>query len=129
MCIFCDIADHKIPSYTLYEDEQVIVFFDIQPTSYGHCLVVPKTHCTSFLDCPETIRDHVFKVAQTIANRLCDTLHCDGINVLTNIHEAAGQTVEHFHVHLIPRYKDNDTVTIEFQSIDPVDFEDLLKKF
>ncbi|MBB5183469.1 HIT family protein [Catenisphaera adipataccumulans] len=127
MCIFCDIAAGKIPSNTLYEDDQVIAFFDINPTSYGHCLVVPKQHCESFLDCPADVRDHVFEVAQKLANRLCDVLHCDGMNVLTNINEAAGQSVMHFHVHLIPRYADNDTLTLEFHEIPEVDFEELLK--
>lgn len=128
MCIFCSIAKGDIPSHKIYEDETVISFFDINPTSYGHCLVVPKEHCSSFLDCPDHVRNHVFEIAQKIANQLETKLNCDGINILSNIHEAAGQSVEHFHVHLIPRYKDNDTVTIQFHEIDPVDFEELKTK-
>ncbi len=129
MCIFCDIVQGTIPNHTLYEDDQVLVFFDIAPTSYGHCLVVPKEHCDSFLDCPASVRDHVFEVAQKIANQLEKTLQCDGINVLTNVHEAAGQTVHHFHVHLIPRYtKGQDQVQIEFGKIDEVDFQKLIKQ-
>lgn len=128
MCIFCDIANGKIPSNTIYEDDTVICFFDVNPTSYGHCLVVPKQHCDSFLDCPADTRNHVFEVAQKIANQLEKTLHCDGINVLTNIHEAAGQSVHHFHVHLIPRYVDDDHLTLEFNSIGEVDFKELLEK-
>ena len=124
MCIFCDIANGKIGSHSLYEDESVLVFFDVNPTSYGHCLVVPKEHCQSFLDCPEDIRNHVFEVAQKTARQLEEKLHCDGINLLSNMHEAAGQSVEHFHVHLIPRYK-NDQEIIRFHPIDTVDFEKL----
>ncbi len=128
MCIFCDIVEGKIPNYTVYEDETVLCFFDVNPTSYGHCLVVPKEHCDSFLDCPAQVRDHVFEVAQKIANQLEGKLHCDGINVLSNIHEAAGQSVHHFHVHLIPRYSDHDSVTLEFGEIPTVDFEKLLNE-
>lgn len=130
MCVFCSIVKGDIPSNKLYEDDMVIAFFDINPTSYGHCLVVPKEHCDSFLDCPTKILDHVFEVAQKLANVLEEKLGCDGINVLTNIHEAAGQSVNHFHVHFIPRYanKDHDSVTIEFGEIEKVDFEDLLSK-
>ena len=128
MCIFCSIAKGDIPSHKLYEDDSVIVFLDVNPTSYGHCLVVPKEHCSSFLDCPASTRDHVFEVAQMIANKLEKNLKCDGINLLSSMHEAAGQSVEHFHVHLIPRYKNNDTVTLEFQAIEPVDFEEIKEK-
>lgn len=128
MCIFCSIVNGEIPSNKIYEDDMVIAFLDINPTSYGHTLVVPKKHCDSFLDCEEEVRDHVFKVAQQLANTLEEKLHCDGINILSNIHEAAGQSVSHFHVHLIPRYKDDDHVTIEFHEIDKPDFNELMQK-
>ena len=128
MCIFCSIVNGDIPSNKIYEDDMVIAFLDINSTSYGHTLVVPKKHCDSFLDCEEEVRDHVFKVAQQLANTLEEKLHCDGINILSNIHEAAGQSVSHFHVHLIPRYKDDDNVTIEFHEIDKPDFDELMQK-
>lgn len=128
MCIFCSIVNGEIPSNKIYEDDMVIAFLDINPTSYGHTLVVPKKHCDSFLDCEEEVRNHVFKVAQQLANTLEEKLHCDGINILSNIHEAAGQSVSHFHVHLIPRYKDDDHVTIEFHEIDKPDFNELMQK-
>jgi histidine triad (HIT) family protein len=128
MCIFCSIVNGEIPSNKVYEDDTVIAFLDVNPTSYGHTLVVPKEHCDSFLDCKDEIRDRVFKVAQQLANKLEKELKCDGINILTNIHEAAGQSVNHFHVHLIPRYKDHDSVTIEFSEIEKPNFEELLNK-
>lgn len=128
MCIFCSIVNGEIPSNKVYEDDTVIAFLDVNPTSYGHTLVVPKEHCDSFLDCKDEVRDHVFKVAQLLANKLETQLKCDGINILTNIHEAAGQSVNHFHVHLIPRYKDHDSVTIEFSEIEKPNFEELLNK-
>lgn len=126
MCIFCDIANGVIPSHTIYKDESVICFLDVNPASYGHCLVVPKEHCNSFLGCPDEARNHVFEVAQKIANHLEQTLHCDGINIISNIHETAGQSVHHFHVHLIPRYTSGDQLTLEFGTIGDVDFKELL---
>ena len=128
MCIFCQIASGEIPSHKIYEDESVIAFFDIQPTSYGHALVVPKKHFDSFLTCdPETLH-HVFEVAQALANRFKDTLNCDGVNILSNCGSAAGQSVEHFHVHIIPRYEDSpkENINIQFNEIGTVDFESLL---
>ena len=128
MCIFCEIAKGAIPSHKLYEDEQVIAFFDINPTSYGHALVVPKEHCDSFLTCKKETLDHVFEVAQALANRLKENLNCEGVNILTNCGSAAGQSVEHFHVHIIPRYEDSpkDNVHIQFGEIGEINFEALL---
>ena len=127
MCIFCSIVNKEIPSHCIYEDDTVFAFLDINPTAKGHTLVIPKEHCTSFLDCPATLSNHVFEVAQMLANRLEKQLNCDGINMLSNIHEAAGQSVEHFHVHLIPRYK-GDTEIIHFHETKDIDFEELKRK-
>lgn len=127
MCIFCSIVQKEIPSHLIYEDDQVIAFLDINPTAVGHTLVVPKEHCDSFLDCPDDLRNHVFEVAQELANKMEKALQCDGINVVSNIHEAAGQSVHHFHVHLIPRYK-GDQEIISFHETKDVDFEALKEK-
>lgn len=127
MCIFCSIVQKEIPSHQIYEDDLVIAFLDINPTSLGHTLVVPKEHCDSFLDCPDKVRNHVFEVAQKLANKMEKALHCDGINILSNVHEAAGQSVSHFHVHLIPRYKDDQEI-IHFHETSDIDFEDLKEK-
>ena len=126
MCIFCMIANGEIPSYKVYEDDSVLAFLDVNPTAYGHTLVIPKQHCDSFLDCPNDVRDHVFEVAQMIGNRLEKNLECDGINVLSNVHEAAGQSVHHFHVHLIPRYEGKDVIQVGFGSIGDVDLNKVL---
>ena len=128
MCIFCEIAKGSIPCYKVYEDDSVLAFFDINPTSYGHTLVIPKEHCDSFLTCPSETLKHVLEVAQMLANKLKDNLNCDGINILSNIGEAAGQSVTHFHVHIIPRYEDSpkDNVQIKFGEIGPLDFDALL---
>ncbi len=128
MCIFCEIVSGNIPARIVYEDDQVIACLDVAPTSYGHTLVVPKQHVESFLDCPEELLDHVMKVAQELANRLKNNLNCDGINVLTNVGEAAGQSVHHFHVHLIPRYEDSakENVNFKFGEIGEIDLDTLL---
>ena len=130
MCVFCEIAKGNIPSNKIYEDDIVLAFFDINPTSYGHALVIPKEHFDSFLTCPDEIQNHVFHVARQIANQLKNTLHCDGFNILSNVGECSGQTIHHFHVHIIPRYENSkkDSVNISFGEIDKVDFETLLKE-
>ena len=126
MCIFCSIVKGEIPNYTIYEDDTVLAFLDVNPTTYGHTLVIPKEHCDSFLECPEQVRNHVFEVAQMIANKMEKVLKCDGINLLSNIHEEAGQSVNHFHVHLLPRYTGKNTVTIQFNPIDPVNYQEII---
>lgn len=128
MCIFCEIANGNIPANVVYEDDQVIAFLDVAPTSYGHTLVVPKQHTESFLDCDPALLHHVMDVAQQLSNKLMNNLNCDGINVLTNVKEAAGQTVPHFHVHLIPRYEDSakENVKFQFGEIDKIDAEQLV---
>lgn len=128
MCIFCSIVNKEIPNYTIYEDESVLAFLDVNPTAKGHTLVIPKTHYDSFIECDSKDLHHVMVVAQKIAKKMESELPCDGINVLTNIRQAAGQSVNHFHIHLIPRYKDQDVVQIEFKPIDAVDFNEIIKK-
>ena len=127
MCIFCSIAKKEINSHLVYEDDTVLAFLDINPTAVGHTLVSHKEHYESFLECPAKLRDHVFEVAQMLAKKLEESLNCDGLNILSNVHEAAGQSVNHFHVHLIPRYK-GDTEIIHFHETENVDFEALKEK-
>ena len=112
-CIFCKIANGTIPSYKVYEDNDVIAFLDVNPASRGHTLVVTKEHFSNMTTCPKSILDKVFEVAQTIAQAQIAQLGATGVNVLTNVGESAGQTVHHFHVHVIPRY-DNDGLKLAF---------------
>ena len=104
-CIFCKIAAGEIPSATLYEDEEFRVFLDVAPASKGHMLVVPKTHYADIMEMPEELTAKAFVLAKTMAAKLEKELGCDGVNLVQNNHEAAGQTVFHFHIHVIPRYK------------------------
>lgn len=112
-CIFCKIATGDIPSYTLYEDEDFRVFLDLSPTDYGHALIIPKNHYPNIFALDDNIGAKIFPLAKKIASALKEALHCDGVNILQNNGEDAGQTLFHFHVHVIPRYK-GDKTKIEF---------------
>ena len=110
-CIFCKIAAGEIPSVTLYEDEDFRVILDIEPASKGHALILPKAHYANLYELPDELAAKVLVLAKKMVTALTDILGCDGYNVVQNNGAVAGQTVFHFHMHLIPRYK-NDTVTI-----------------
>lgn len=112
-CIFCKIAQGEIPSRTIYEDESFRVIFDIEPASKGHAIIIPKTHASDIFSLSEEEAKKVFLVAKKVATVLVKELKCDGINILQNNGEAAGQTVFHFHIHLIPRYN-KDSVHISW---------------
>lgn len=104
-CIFCKIANGEIPSATLYEDEEFRVILDLGPASKGHALILPKTHAANIYELPDETAGHAMILAKHMAARLTEALHCDGFNIVQNNGELAGQTVFHFHMHLIPRYK------------------------
>ena len=111
-CIFCKIGSGDIPSYKLYEDEDFKVFLDLSPTSYGHALIIPKEHYKNLFELDDTIASKALVLAKKVGAAMMNTLHCDGLNVLQNNGEAAGQTMFHIHIHLIPRYKEDDTKII-----------------
>ena len=104
-CIFCKIANGEIPSATLYEDEEFRVILDLGPASKGHALILPKEHYANVIALPEEVTAKAFILAKKMAAKMMEVLHCDGVNVVQNNGEAAGQTVFHFHIHLIPRYE------------------------
>lgn len=106
-CIFCKIANGEIPSKTLYEDEEFRVILDLGPAARGHALILPKCHYADLYELPENTASHVMVLAKKMASQITDRLHCDGFNLVQNNGEIAGQTVFHFHLHLIPRYKDD----------------------
>lgn len=112
-CIFCKLANGEIPTNALYEDDLVKVIFDLGPATRGHVLVIPKAHFDDVFSMDEATAAHVFTVAAKIAKALHEELGCDGMNILQNNGEIAGQTVFHFHMHIIPRYKD-DAVSIKW---------------
>ena len=110
-CIFCRIIGNEIPSTTLYEDDNFRVIMDISPAAKGHAIIVAKKHFANIFEMDEEIVSKAFGVATKVAKAMKEELMCDGMNILQNNGEAAGQTVFHFHIHLIPRFK-NDSVTI-----------------
>lgn len=112
-CIFCKIANGEIPSATLYEDEDFRVILDLGPASKGHALILPKQHAANLFELPDEIAAKALVLAKKIAYTLKEGLGADGINIVQNNGEAAGQTVFHFHMHLIPRYP-NDTVNVKW---------------
>lgn len=113
-CIFCKIANGEIPTTTIYENNEFRVFFDAAPASKGHCLIVPKQHYNDIFDMDAETGGKLFSLATAVARGLKKELNCDGMNVVQNSGTIAGQTVFHFHLHLIPRYV-GDTVNIGWQ--------------
>lgn len=110
-CIFCKISKGQIPSTTLYEDDNFRVIFDVGPASKGHALILPKKHFDDAFSMDEETASKVFAVAVKVAKAMKEVLNFDGMNIVQNNGTIAGQTVFHFHMHLIPRYK-GDTVNI-----------------
>lgn len=106
-CIFCKIANGEIPSKTLYEDERFRVILDLGPAAEGHALVLPKEHFANLYELPEDWCEKAFCLAKKMAAQMTEKLDCDGFNIVQNNGEVAGQTVFHFHIHMIPRYKDD----------------------
>ncbi len=104
-CIFCKIANGEIPSSTIYEDEDFRVFLDLGPAARGHALIVPKEHYANIYELEDTLCSRVFLLAKKLALHMTEVLHCDGFNIMQNNGAVAGQTVFHFHLHLIPRYE------------------------
>lgn len=105
-CIFCKIINGDIPSRTIYEDDDFKVIMDADPATKGHSLILPKDHYANLFEMPEDLAAKVLPLAKRLGADMCDKLKCEGMNVVQNNGEVAGQTVHHFHMHLIPRYTD-----------------------
>ena len=104
-CIFCKIANGEIPSNTLYEDDSFRVILDLGPASKGHSLILPKSHAANIYELPDETAAKAMVLAKKMATKMTEALKCDGFNIVQNNGEPAGQTVFHFHMHLIPRYE------------------------
>lgn len=114
-CIFCKLANGIFETNTVYEDEDFRAIMDISPAAKGHVIVLAKRHAANIFELPDEYVQRGFLVAKKIAQAVKKTVNCDGINILQNNGEAAGQTVFHFHIHVIPRY-DEDNVTIKWEN-------------
>lgn len=127
-CIFCKIAAGEIPAKTLYEDEAFRVILDLGPATKGHALILPKDHYRNLFELPDEQAEKVMVLAKKMAVRIRERLRCDGFNLVQNNGKAAGQTVFHFHLHLIPRYKE-DGQTLGWKPLEPTqeELEDIKK--
>ena len=103
-CIFCKLANKDIPTNIIYEDDRFTVILDASPATKGHALILPKNHAANIYELPDEDASSVFVLTKKLATKMTKILHCDGFNIVQNNGEVAGQTVFHFHMHLIPRY-------------------------
>jgi len=107
-CVFCKIIRNELPAEVLYEDDHVLAILDINPIHYGHSLVIPKIHCEDFLGLPESAYGSVMTAAKKVTQALVRGLNLEGYNLFTNNGRIAGQSVFHFHLHITPRYADDN---------------------
>lgn len=127
-CIFCKIINKEIPGKIVYEDDVCMAFLDLSQATYGHTLVISKKHYANILEVDDETLAHVMKVVKNLANQIVEKLDAKGVNVLTNTNEVAGQTVHHFHVHILPRY-DEKELKIEFTDhSQDVDLDEIYQK-
>ena len=106
-CIFCDIVNHKANAEILFENDKIISFLDINPMNYGHALIIPKQHFENFLQVPDEYLQAMINGTRIISNAVNNSLKPDGFNIVANNGRAAGQSVFHFHFHIIPRFHDD----------------------
>lgn len=129
MCIFCKIANNEIPSYKVYEDDTCLAFLDLSQSNIGHTLVISKKHFANILEIDEITAAHIFTVVTKLTKRISEVLGINDFNILNNCGEIAGQTIHHFHMHIIPRLKD-DKIKMEFSEnkLTEEQFKELAKK-
>jgi len=127
-CIFCRIARYEAPAHIVYEDDLTIAFLDINPMSRGHTLIVPKRHYRDLLEVPAEELQAVMVTAQRVAKALLAGLDAAGVNLLHATGAAAGQSVFHFHLHLIPRYINDSLDPWPKGSYFEIDFESVAQR-
>lgn len=103
-CIFCKIANGEISHHKVYENDQVLVFLDLNPVNEGHVLIIPKDHYENIYEIPEDMLNNLIKTAKMMSLVIKKTMQADGINVYMNNEKAAGQIIYHAHIHIIPRF-------------------------
>lgn len=128
MCIFCDIINKQIPSKVVYEDEDVIAILDVAQVTLGHTLVMPKKHVENILEVDEDTMGKVSKVVHHLAKQIVSKTEAVGCNILNNCGEVAGQTVNHLHFHIIPRYGEDDAISLRFYPSEELDLDEVLEK-
>jgi histidine triad (HIT) family protein len=112
-CIFCDIVKGKIKSWKVYEDKWACAFLDINPRNPGHTVVVPRNHCESIMKLPESEAGPVFNAVRKVSIAIVEGTDADGVSIAQSSGESAGQLIKHMHFHVIPRFSNEDPVSIE----------------
>ncbi len=126
MCVFCKIIQHEIPSKVVYEDEHVLAILDLSQVTFGHTLVMPKQHVRNLLEADALTTARIMEVTRQLAQQITQKCHALGCNILMNCNEVAGQSVDHMHVHIIPRYGKEDAIAIEFKESAPQNLDKVL---
>ncbi len=127
MCVFCKIINKEIPSYQIYEDDACIAFLDISQASRGHVLVVPKKHSDNILSLDEEEASHLFQVATKLTKHISKQMNILNFNIINNCGTIAGQTVPHFHIHIIPRcIGDNNKFVFDHNVLTKNEFDNLV---
>ena len=124
-CLFCKIIEGNIPSKTIYEDDLVKEFLDINPNTNGHCLIIPKKHIVTIEEMDIELVTHILEVEKKIYRILKEKLNIEGLTIVQN--NDLGQEVKHYHVHLIPRYQ-NDNWEIHFNQKNLVELDEVYHK-
>ena len=127
MCIFCEIIKGNIPSKKVYEDDNVLAILDISQITKGHTLVLPKKHFDNFLDIDEEYSNAVFNAARKVTKMINNAYKPLGFNIINNCGETAGQSVMHFHVHVVPRYNKEDLVMQHADNSNKFDLDSIVK--
>ncbi len=125
MCIFCSIINGEIPSYKVYEDENVLGILDISQVTKGHCILMPKRHVANILEADDETAKNLMVASKHLAQTIVSKTNANGVNILTNCKEAAGQTVDHLHFHVIPRFDESDAIEITFNDSNITNLEDI----
>ena len=127
-CIFCKIAGGEIPATTIYEDEYFKVILDLGPATKGHALIIPKEHSMNIYEITDEVAQRIMPLAKRIITKMTEILNCEGYNIVQNNGEVAGQSVFHFHMHLIPRYKgDSMKLGWKMGSLSEATIEEIVK--
>lgn len=126
MCVFCEIIAGNIPGSKVYEDDDVLAILDLSQVTRGHTLVMPKKHYANLIEADEETAVKCMKVIHRLSAQLVKNTGASGLNVLNNCGAVAGQSVEHLHFHLIPRYSENDAISIVFNESEKQDLDEVL---
>ncbi|SJZ76380.1 HIT family protein [Anaerorhabdus furcosa] len=127
MCIFCKIIEGELPSSKVYEDEHIVAILDIAQVTYGHTLVIPKKHCSDILDADEETMIHIAKVLPKLTNQIVCNCKACGSHIISNQGAISGQTVDHLHFHIIPRYSEDDAIIVKFNETEKPELSEVLK--